>query len=144
MDDLHEWKNRIYATKHEILSIIGKLQFCARVIHDGFKFISRLINISKRVRSLHHRIYITSEAHADLRWWEECMECHYGIAFFPEPWCMDKDQIVFSDASDIGLGIVCDNSWSILQFTGRYEYLKHTTIAYRECVAIVLLLCVFG
>ncbi len=29
MHDLHECKNRIYATKHEILSIIGKLQFCA-------------------------------------------------------------------------------------------------------------------
>ncbi len=38
---------------------------------------------------------------------------------------MDKTQIVFNDASDIVLGIVCDNSWSILKFTGRYEYLKH-------------------
>ncbi len=68
IDDLHEWKNRIYAIKRELLSIISKLQFCARVIRDGFKLICRLINISKRGRSLHHRIYITSEACADLRW----------------------------------------------------------------------------
>ncbi len=93
MDDLHEWKNRIYATKYEILSIIGKLQFCARVIRNGFMFTRILINISKRARNLHHRIYITSEACADLRCWEECMECHNGIAFFPEPWCIDKAHI---------------------------------------------------
>ncbi len=85
IDDLHECKNRIYATKHEILSITGKLQFHARVICDGLKFIHRLISISKRARSLHHRIYITSEACSDLGWWEECMECHNGIAFCPGP-----------------------------------------------------------
>ncbi len=32
----------------------------------------------------------------------------------------------------------------MLVIAGRYEYLKLTTIAYRECVAIVLLLCVFS
>ncbi len=96
-----------------------KIRFIsANVIHDGSKFIRRLINVSKKDMSL-HRIYITSEAAADLRWWEECMECHNGIAFFPGPWCMDKAQIVFSDASDKGLGIVFDYSWSILKFTGR-------------------------
>ncbi len=40
---LSDWGNKSYATKREILSIIGKLLFCSKIVKDGSKFIKRLI-----------------------------------------------------------------------------------------------------
>ena len=141
---LAEWKTKQTASKREILSIIGKLQFCAKVIRDGSKFLRRLIELSKKPRLLHHRVTMSREAIADLAWWDACLESHNGIYAIPRPWSVDNTHIVFSDASDIAAGIVCYSAWSIFTFDGQYLWMRKKSIAWRELFAVVLLMCTFG
>ncbi len=65
---LSDWSKKSCATKMEVLSIIGKLQFCSRVVKDGTKFIRRLIELSKKSQLLYHNVKISKQAQADLSW----------------------------------------------------------------------------
>ena len=50
-------------TKRELLSLIGKLSFCCKVLPAGRIFLRRIIDLSSTVTHLHHRISLTTEAH---------------------------------------------------------------------------------
>lgn len=138
------WRSKVTVSKREILSLIGKLQFCSKVVRDGSKFIRRLIELSKKPKFLFHKVKVTAEARSDLAWWEACMESHNGIYAIPKPWCIENTHIVFSDASDIAAGFVCYNSWSMFLFEGKYLWMRKKSIAWRELFAVVLLICTFG
>ncbi len=141
---LSDWGNKSCATKMEILSIINKLQFCSKVVKDGSKFIRRLIEFLKKPKLLYHKVKISKQARADLAWWHRCLESHNGICAFPIPWSMDSTEIVFTDASDIAVSIVCGNAWTVFEFTGKYLWMTKKPIAWSEMFAVVLLLCTFG
>ena len=47
-DMLKDWLQITTCTKRELLSLIGKLSFCARVVHAGRMFTRRLIQLSKK------------------------------------------------------------------------------------------------
>ncbi len=57
---------------------------------------------------------------------------------------MDSTKIVFTDASNIAVRIVCGNVWSVFKFTGKYLWMTKKPIAWKEMFAVVLLSCTFG
>ena len=56
-------------TKRELLSLIGKLSFCCKVLPADRIFLCRIIDLSSTVAHLHHRISLTTEAYLDIQWW---------------------------------------------------------------------------
>ncbi len=53
-------------------------------------------------------------------------------------------EIIFTDASNLGCGILYDKSWCIVPFTGKYKWVEKTSIQFKELLAIVFCLCIFG
>ena len=141
---LYEWSTRKSCTKRELLSLLGKLSFCARVVQDGRKFLRRLISLSKKASNLHHRISLTSQARADITWWQKCVQAHNGIAILDTRDMEANPLYCHTDASDIAASAVFRNSWVILQFSGDHEWMKSMNIAWRELMAIVMCMAVFG
>ena len=72
LSDLHStlllWQHRRSCTKREILLLIGKLSFAAKVVKPGRMFLRRLIALSTTAVKLNHHIYLNTEAHADIEW----------------------------------------------------------------------------
>ncbi|KAL5486695.1 hypothetical protein EMCRGX_G019209 [Ephydatia muelleri] len=62
------WLGRHKATKRELLSLIGKLSFAAKVVPAGRLFLCRLIDLSTTARKLHHHVTLNAEARADIKW----------------------------------------------------------------------------
>ena len=56
------WVSKRRCTKRQLLSIIGKLSFAAKVVKPGRLFLRRLIDLAKTVHQLHYFISIDSEA----------------------------------------------------------------------------------
>ena len=52
--------------KDKILAIVGKLQFCARVVRAGTMFVRRLINCAKKLKNLHHVVRLCAETRKGL------------------------------------------------------------------------------
>ena len=63
---LEFWTSRKKCTKRELLSLIGKLSFAAKVIPSGRTFIRRLIDLSTTVQKLDHHISLFMSIEEDL------------------------------------------------------------------------------
>ena len=141
---LRDWYHQKSCTKRELLSLIGKLSFCARVVRDGKKFLRRLISLSKKASNLHHRLGITAQARADIVWWQKCIEIHNGVAILDTRPLELNPVFSYTDASDMAAAAIYEQSWVILEFCGDNEWMRSMNIAWRELVAIVMCLAVFG
>ena len=67
--ELQCWCSRKKCLKHELLSLIGKLNWACRVIPVGCIFLCRLIDRSTTARLPHHHISMNLEARRDIAWW---------------------------------------------------------------------------
>ena len=134
--ELKSWQNCRVCTKRQLLSIIGKLSFAARVVRSGRTFLRRLIELSKSVKYLHYKIKLNRSARADLNWWIACLATHNGVNIFPTEWVDDDCEVLYSDASNVAMGAVCNDDWTVYPYTGSMRELGDTPIHCREMMAV--------
>ena len=147
-DILHSiqgWRGRHKATKRELLSLIGKLSFAAKVVPAGRLFLRRLIDLSTTAKKLHHHIRITADAREDLAWWERFLPEWNGVAMFLDPdWTCANTLNLFTNASGTsGFGAYFNGSW----FRGSWlphQQLGTRSIQWQELFAIVAAAKVWG
>ena len=69
-------------TKRELQSLVGKLNFAARVVFGGRTFLRRLIDVTNTLSRPHHYVRINTSLRADLSWWASFLTVFNGKAFF--------------------------------------------------------------
>ena len=79
IQELKEWRDRKSATKKQIQSIIGKLNFVTNCVKAGRIFLSRLID-SIREQDNHRKILLTEEFRKDIDWRLEFLPESEGIS----------------------------------------------------------------
>ena len=138
------WYDRSKCTKRELLSLIGKLNFCSRVVRCGRIFTRRLIQLSKKVRNLHYTVTLDTHAKLDIKWWLDCMKSHNGVSWLDDSWDHKKSVSLQTDASNLAASAIYGDKWVIQQFTGDNAWMVSRTIAWHELYAVVLGLATFG
>ena len=100
LGELIKWQSCRKTTKQKLLSLIGKLAFAARAFPAGRLFIRHLITLSMKVKRLHHRIRLNSDAQADIAWWQECLPTWNGTAQFvdQQPQMQQRKPLAHMDA----------------------------------------------
>ena len=79
---LSTWVMKTKATKKELQRIIGKLNWCARVITGGRTFMRNLINCMCKLKQSNHHTRLSSAARADLAWWVKALDLFHGNTSF--------------------------------------------------------------
>lgn len=102
-----QWLLKSHATKQQLQSLIGKLQFVAKCVQPGRLFVSRLLNMLPNLRRSHHRFRISNEFRKDLLWWRRFLETYNGVSIIPDRLWSCPDDIFASDACLSGCGAVC-------------------------------------
>ena len=143
VSELQSWLTTKVCTKRQLLSIIGKLSFAAKVVRSGRTFLRRLIDLSKTVKHLHYKIKLNKAARADFKWWLACIQSHNGVNIFPTEWTESNSTVVYSDASDLGLGIVVNDDWSVYPFQGINGRWLECPIHVRELLAVCVAVSTF-
>ena len=139
--ELALWVNRRSCTKKELLSLIGKLSFAAKVVKPGRMFLRRLIHLSTTVHSLHYRIYLNAEARADISWWIKFLPSWNGVSIIQTNY-IDSNQLqLFTDASNLGFGAVYGNHWFSCPWPPSFT---HHHINVKELFAIVAAVFTWG
>ena len=138
--EVRQWLNRTTASRKELESLIGKLQFVAKCVKAGRIFIGRLINWLKGMDRKHkHRI--PNEARKDITWWGRFMEKFNGLSIM---WLMrepKEDRVLATDACLKGYGGVCGKEY----FRGRFpKQLQEKNIATLEIWAVMAALKLWG
>ena len=144
LSEVNTWLSRDKATKRQLLSLIGKLSFVSKVVRTGRAFISRLLNITKRVRELHHHVKLSVEAKADLQWWSDCISSHNGVSYYNPSWTQGGVTDVFTDASNDAFGALCRNEWIQISYSGSFSFMKGKSINWREFHAAVTALATWA
>ena len=68
---LEVWVVKHKCTNRELLCLIGKLSFAAKVVKPSRLFVRRLIDLSTTVKRLNHHISVNSESREDILWWQK-------------------------------------------------------------------------
>ena len=142
--ELKDWLGKSTCSKRQLLSLLGKLAFCSKVVNHGSMFTRRLIEKSKTVKNLHQKVRLNSECKKDIVWWYKCIANHNGVAWFKKQLDPSNAMLVFSDASDIAAAGVVGNKWTVLKFCGKNAWMAKKSIAWREMLAVLLTISTLG
>lgn len=141
-NELLLWSHKKSCTKRQLLSLIGKLEFLCRVVRHGRSFLRRLIELSKKVKLLHHKLRLNCSAKCDIKWWVDLMPRFHGISMmYDENWISSDKLQLWTDASDHGIGCVYKNQYIYQRFD---DNMRQKPIAWRELFAIVTAAATWG
>ena len=136
--ELEQWNDKKKCKKRELLSLLGKLNFLSQVIVPGHMFCRRLIDLSKKGKTLYSTLYLDKECRADICWWLRNMRENNGVAWFPKECDATTAEIIFSDAADGAAAAVWRNSWTVQHFSEECSWIKSKHICFKELYAVVL------
>jgi len=95
---LGTWRQKRSATRREIQSLVGKLQFAARCVPAGRLFLSRILELLRGLRQPEHRRRINAEFRKDLEWWWCFLDVFPGVSLMLEQEWINPDTLVSTDA----------------------------------------------
>ena len=59
------------ASKHQLQSIAGRLNFASQVVHGGRTFLRRILDSIVRLKRPFHKVKIQGALRQDLLWWQQ-------------------------------------------------------------------------
>lgn len=105
-------------TKRELQSLLGVMNFAAKVVRAGRAWMRSLIDLTTQVRSGHHFVRLTKAAKEDLKWWRILL-----VKFNKLPFTGSLDRAsapeVFTDASLSGGGGFWNGDWFRCEWSSR-------------------------
>ena len=93
--ELNTWLLRTAATRREIESLVGKVQFLAKCIKSGRVFIGRLIQWL-RTMNRRFRYAIPLEARKDIAWWARFAQQYNGVSLL---WLVKEPTVLNTGSS---------------------------------------------
>ena len=132
--ELEKWDNKDRASRQELESLIGKLQFAARCVRAGRIFLARLINWLRNTTRT-GTYHIPEQAKQDITWWKNFMKEYNGVSLIWLQEVPQPDQVMATDANLTGFGGISGQQY----FKGRFPpNLKGKNIAILELWAVFI------
>ena len=143
LHELHWITHKDKCIKKELLSLIGKLSFCCKVLPAGRIFLSRMIDLSTSVTQLNHYIPLTIKAQLYIQWWINFLPRWSGKSFIlSNKWTPSPMLHLYTDASGLhGWGAYWSGRWLQSSWTPAQQ---HMDITWKEFFAIVSAVHVWG
>jgi hypothetical protein len=113
---LNEWLHKRAASKRDLQSIIGKLQFVGKCVRGSRVFISRLLQKLSTLKQQNHRFKLNSAFKKDLKWWKRFLYDFNGITIIPEIKWSKPDTVFATDACLSGGGGNCGKEFFHFKF----------------------------
>ena len=126
-------------TKRDLQSLVGKLNFAARVVFGGRTFLRRMIDIVNHMHRPHHHVRINAQMRADLGWWTEFLGVFNGKTFFVDSEPVPTEEFS-TDACPIGRGGFFQGDWFYVNWATDYPRLAKVHINLQETFTVLLAL----
>ena len=126
-------------TKRELQSLVGKLNFAARVVFGGRTFLRRIIDVTNTLSRPHHHVHINTSLRADLLWWASFLSVFNGKAFFfaSTPTALEEFS---TDACPTGGGGFFQGDWFYTNWATDHPDLTDAHINLKETFTVFLAL----
>ena len=101
---LADWSLKKTASKRDLQSLIGKLQYVAKCVRAGRIFISRLLRQLCKLNHQSHKFTLSSEFRKDLSWWSAFLVEFNGVCLLSDSNWSEPDAEFATDACLTGCG----------------------------------------
>ena len=137
---LQSWFTHHVASRRELQSLVGQLQslvghlsFAAKVVPAGRTFTRRLIDACTSAHGSSPIVHLSSDALANIRWWQEFLPVWNGKALMRDPeWSRSPDLELFTDAYGLGFGGFFQGRWFAGAWSATQQTPPYTSIMWRE------------
>jgi hypothetical protein len=130
--ELWVFSKRTRASKQQLQSLAGKLNWASNVIRGGRFFLRRIINSMSSLKQQRHKTQLGSDFYADLSWWLTFLETFNGTAYYT---C--DTQHVHVDACNAAAGSFWLGQWEYIVFHCDMPKASRLHINYKEICAVV-------
>lgn len=136
--ELSLFQARKRASKKQLQSLAGKLNFCASVVYGGRVYSRRIIDALNRLKADHHKIMLTGGIKADISWWQNFMASFNGKSTI-----LDKMPIksVFTDSCNLAAGGYYEGDWFYCNWECDWPLVSNLHINSKEILAVYLAVC---
>jgi len=126
---LREYLGKSRATKRQLQSLAGKLNYAASVVRGGRTFLRRLLDCINRLKYGHHKCRLTGDLMLDIRWWHDFMEQFNGKSA-----CIEAHNAVsvMTDACLISGGAFYQGDFYYVNWSSDFQELESLPINYKE------------
>ncbi len=134
-EELVAFSKRRRATKRQLMSLTGKLNWAAAVIHGGRVFLRRIIDLTNTLNSKTDRVLLSVSMQRDIDWWLQFMSTFNGKSAV-----LDRQPIttVYTDACLQGGGGVFGQDWFHCNWALDWPGTDSLHINYKELLAVVV------
>ena len=101
---LEVWKKKQVASKTEVQSLIGKLNFVAACVRPSRIFMSRLLSLLRSMKD-DTTVQLNPEFKKDISWWSTFLPLYNGVSMIPFAEWGEPDVEVASDSCLVGCGV---------------------------------------
>jgi len=135
---LQVWQSKASATKKEVQTLVGKLNFVATCVRPGRLFISRMLEFLRSYKDENSRV-VSDEFLKDVHWWSKFVVQYNGVSMMPMVDWSDPDEILASDACLVGAG-----GW----FNGKYfhcefpDFIQSQSLHINALELLTIIVCI--
>jgi hypothetical protein len=140
---VESWLQKKKASKRELQSLIGKLQFVSKCIRPGRIFVSRLLLLLPSLSKPHHKFHITIETRKDLLWWRKFLTHFNGVSLIPDMIWSSPDSVFSTDACLQSAGGFCQQEYFSAAFP-QFIISQNFNINILELLTIMVAIKVWG
>ena len=138
MHILQQWRHREFATRKQLESLIGKLQFITQCVRQGRVFISRLLNWLRTMHSRVQKYEVPYEARRDIRWWYLFLPKYNGTSILWYLNVVEVDSKLATDSCLFGCGGISEGQFYRARFPKELQECNQNNIAVLEMYAILV------
>ena len=112
-EELSLFQKRKRASKKQVQSFAGKLNFCASVVYGCRVYSRRILDTINSLKAENHKVKLNGGIQADIQWWHSFMSTFKGKSML-----LDKQPIqsVFTDSCKMAAGGAFQGDWFYLNW----------------------------
>ena len=133
---LDSFADKQHATRKQLQSLAGKLNWAAQVIRGGRTFLRRLFNAIDCIASPRHKIRLDEDFHSDLAWWREYLSVFNGRQI-ETPLSRPEVAIEIDSCTDAS-GIAHETDWLFSPWAEDWPEAHGLHINHKEALSMVL------
>ena len=122
------------ASKRQLQSVAGKLNFAAQVVRGGRCYLRRLLTAINYLKQGHHKSKINAGIKADIQWWLDCIKVFNCRNILPTG---NNIHVVRVDASGTGCGFQFGGDWGYVNWELDFPQGTRLHINYKEVMSVL-------
>jgi hypothetical protein len=129
---LEQFRSRKRATKQQLQSLAGKLNWACQCVRGGRFFLRRILDIIPALKHQRHKVQLCPDFQADIHWWLAFLSVFNGIVYYSS-----EIEHVHVDACNQAAGVFWSGHWTYLVFEHDMPSVANLHINYKEISAVV-------